>query len=461
MSNIQQTFSPIDGALVVERSYATAVEVAEALNLAEEAQKAWRGVPLSDRIAICRRFAEAMLSRQDALGREITLQMGRPIRYTPNEIVGMAGRVSAMCDLAEDALADIVLGPKEGFRRFIRREPLGVVFAIAPWNYPYLTAVNTVVPAILAGNSVLLKHSPQTPLCGERISEAFAEAALPDGVFQYLHLADDDASALVSSEAIAFVAFTGSVATGLKVQSAASVRVGGVGLELGGKDPAYVRADADLAFAIENVVDGAFFNSGQSCCAVERVYVHADVYDAFVDGAVALARTYVLGDPFDPGTTLGPMVRSSSAEFVRQQIRDAVRSGARSLIEESEFALSVPGSACLGPQILVDVNHEMSLMVDESFGPVVGIMKVHSDAEAIELMNDSSFGLTASIWTKDEAAALAIGDQLECGTVFMNRCDYLDPELAWVGVKNSGRGCTLSRVGFEQLTRPKSFHLRA
>ena len=461
MSNIQQTFSPIDGALVVERPYATAVEVAEALNLAEEAQKAWRGVPLSDRIAICRRFAEVMLSRQDALGREITLQMGRPIRYTPNEIVGMAGRVSAMCDLAEDALADIVLGPKEGFRRFIRREPLGVVFAIAPWNYPYLTAVNTVVPAILAGNSVLLKHSPQTPLCGERIAEAFAEAALPDGVFQYLHLADDDASALAGSEGVAFVAFTGSVATGLKVQSAASVRVGGVGLELGGKDPAYVRADADLAFAIENVVDGAFFNSGQSCCAVERAYVHADVYDEFVDGAVALARTYVLGDPFDPGTTLGPMVRAPSADFVRQQIRDAVRSGARSLIEESEFALSVPGSAYLGPQILVDVNHKMSLMMDESFGPVVGIMKVYSDAEAIELMNDSSFGLTASIWTKDEAAALAIGDQLECGTVFMNRCDYLDPELAWVGVKSSGRGCTLSRVGFEQLTRPKSFHLRA
>lgn len=460
MSNIQQTFSPIDSALVVERPHATAVEIAEALNLAECAQKEWRGVPLSERIAICRRFAEVMLGRKDELGREITLQMGRPIRYTSNEIVGMAERASTMCDLAEVALADIVLGPKEGFHRFIKREPLGVVFAIAPWNYPFLTAVNTVVPAILAGNTVLLKHSPQTPLCGERIAEAFIEAGLPSGVFQNLHLSDDDASALVSSEAIAFVAFTGSVATGLKVQAAASVRVGGVGLELGGKDPAYVRADADLKLAIENVVDGVFFNSGQSCCAVERVYVHADLYDAFVAGAVALARTYVLGDPFDPQTTLGPMVRAPSADFVRLQIRDAVRLGARSLIDESEFALSAAGSAYLGPQILVDVNHKMGLMQDESFGPVIGIMKVHSDAEAIELMNDSCFGLTASIWTRDEAAALAIGDRLQCGTVFMNRCDYLDPELAWVGVKNSGRGCTLSRVGFEHLTRPKSFHLR-
>ena len=461
MSNIQQTFSPIDGALVVERPKATAVEIAEALNLAEGVQAGWSRVPLSERIAICRRFADVMLSRKDELGREITLQMGRPIRYTSNEIVGMAGRVSTMCDLAEGALADIVLGPKEGFHRFIRREPLGVVFAISPWNYPYLTAVNTVVPAILAGNTVLLKHSPQTPLCGERIAEAFAEAGLPDGVFQNLHLADEDASALAGSDGVAFVAFTGSVATGLKVQNAASEHICGVGLELGGKDPAYVRADADLAYAIENVVDGAFFNSGQSCCAVERVYVHAELYDAFVEGAVVFARTYVLGDPFHPSTTLGPMVRASSADFVREQIRDALRLGARSLIDESEFELSTPGSAYFAPQILVDVNHKMGLMQDESFGPVVGIMKVHSDLEAIELMNDSSFGLTASIWTRDEAVALAIGDQLEVGTVFMNRCDYLDPELAWVGVKNSGRGATLSRLGFEQLTRPKSFHLRA
>jgi len=372
----------------------------------------------------------------------------------------MAGRAAAMYDMADGALADIDLAPKEGFDRFIRREPIGVVLAISPWNYPYLTAVNTVVPAILCGNAVILKHSPQTPLCSERLSEAFIEAGLPEGVFQFLHLSDESAEELVRSEGIDFVAFTGSVATGLKVQRAASDRVCGIGLELGGKDPAYVRADANLDHAIENIVDGAFFSSGQSCCAVERIYVHADVYDRFIEGAVALTRDYVLGDPLEPTTTLGPMVRTASAEFVRGQIADAVAQGAKILTDESEFPASQPGTPYLAPHILVDVDHSMRVMVEESFGPVVGVMKVDSDEEAIALMNDSPFGLTASIWTTDESAALALGDLIQTGTVFMNRCDYLDPELAWVGVKNSGRGCTLSKVGFENLTRPKSFHLR-
>jgi acyl-CoA reductase-like NAD-dependent aldehyde dehydrogenase len=460
MAAIQHTFSPIDGSLCVERPLATQDEIAKILERATAAKHSWRKVPLAERIAICRRFAEVMVSRKDELGRELTVQMGRPIRYTPNEIVGMTGRTSAMCDLAEGALADINLGPKEGFHRFIRREPLGVVFAISPWNYPYLTAVNTVVPALIAGNSVILKHSPQTPLCSERIAEGFAEAGLPPGVFQYLHLSDSDAESVVESTCVDFVAFTGSVATGLMVQGAASNRVCSVGLELGGKDPAYVRADADLAFAIENVVDGAFFSSGQSCCAVERIYVHEDVYDRFVEGAVTLGRKYVLGDPLQHETTLGPMVRALSADFVRAQIDEAITQGARALIDECLFPASKEGSPYLAPQILVDVDHSMRVMRQESFGPVVGIMKVQSDEEAIRLMNDSPFGLTASIWTSDEEAAVAIGDQIETGTVFMNRCDYLDPELAWVGVKDSGRGCTLSKIGFEHLTRPKSYHLR-
>jgi len=457
---IQQTISPIDGKVVDERILADSALIAATLTMAKTAQASWRKVPISERAAIIRRFTEIMVGRRQELGHEITAQMGRPIRYTPREIDRMADRTYAMADFAESELADIALSPIEGFTRFIRREPLGVVFAIVPWNYPYLVAANAAIPALLAGNSVILKPSPQTAVCGEQIGKALKEAGLPPGVFQVLHVTPDDADRIVRSPQVDFVAFTGSVAVGHLVQQAAAGRFMGVGLELGGKDPAYVRPDADLPYAIENVVDGAFFNSGQSCCAIERVYVHEAVYDRFVEGAVSLSRGYTLGDPFDPEIMLGPMVRTASADFVRRQIDDAIAAGANILLDESEFPASSPGTPYLAPQILVDVNHSMSLMRDESFGPVVGIMRVNSDDEAIRLMNDSQFGLTASIWTEDAEAALNIGDQIACGTVFMNRCDFLDPELPWTGVKDSGRGHTLSRLAYECLTRPKSFHLR-
>jgi acyl-CoA reductase-like NAD-dependent aldehyde dehydrogenase len=457
---IQQTISPVDGSVYAERPLAEEAEIAPALVAAEAAQAAWKRVPLSERVAICRRFTEAMLARREELGRELTWQMGRPIRYTPFEIDRMGDRATYMADAAAGALADIPLDPLEGFHRFIRREPLGIVFAIVPWNYPYLTAVNTVVPALIAGNAVILKHSPQTPLCAERMAEAFAEAGLPAGVFQFLHLGIEETQRVIRAPEVDFVAFTGSVAVGRAVQQVAAERFIGVGLEMGGKDPAYVRADANLAHAIENVVDGAFFSSGQSCCAVERVYVHGEAYDQFIEGAVALTRQYVLGNPFDAGTTLGPLVRTSAADFVRGQVAEALRQGACALIDETEFPASKSGTPYLAPQILVNVDHGMRVMWEESFGPVVGIMKVDSDEEAVRQMNDSSFGLTASIWTTDQEAALRIGDELETGTVFMNRCDYLDPGLAWTGCKDSGRGCTLSRLGFDHLTRPKSYHLR-
>jgi acyl-CoA reductase-like NAD-dependent aldehyde dehydrogenase len=457
MNGILEVVSPIDGSIVVTRPWASQEEIAETLSKAVKAQRDWRSVPLAERIQYCRRFAEAMLERKEELGREIAIQMGRPIRYVSSEIKGMADRAFYMADIAESALEEIQMEPG---RRFIRRVPLGVVFAIVPWNYPYLTAVNTVIPALIAGNTVVLKHSPQTPLCAERISEGFREVGLPEGVFQFLHLSDEDADRVVKSPEVDFVAFTGSVEVGRVVQRAASDRFIGVGLELGGKDPAYVRADADLDFSAENLVDGAFFNSGQSCCAIERIYVHASVYDRFVEQAVQIAGQYKLGDPLHPETTLGPMVRAKSAAFVRRQIADAVSQGARPLLDEAMFPLSQIGTPYLAPQILVDVDHSMTVMQDESFGPVVGIMKVDSDEEAIEMMNDSRFGLTASVWTRDPDAAISIGDRLETGTCFMNRCDYLDPALGWTGVKDSGRGCTLSRIGYEHLTRPKSFHLK-
>ncbi len=460
MPRIQQTFSPIDGRLLVERPHPAPAEIQTVLDRAGRAQRAWKAVPVAERVEIIRRFCDVMVAQREILGRELTEQMGRPIRYTPKEIDTMAVRARFMCDAAETALADIALPQLTGFTRFIRREPLGVVLAIVPWNYPYLTAVNAAIPALLAGNSVVLKHSPHTPLCAERLDQALTEAGLPKGVFQYLHLSPEQSEEVVRSPQVDFVAFTGSVGVGRRVQQAASDRFIGVGLELGGKDAAYVRSDSDLAFSAENVLDGAFFNSGQSCCAIERVYVHKAVYDSFLAEAVAVAQSYTLGDPLLVATNLGPMVRVSSADFVRGQITDAISQGAKALIDESQFAASRPGTPYLAPQILVDVNHSMRVMTEESFGPIVGVMKVSSDEEAVQLMNDSEFGLTASIWTSDESAALALGDQLRVGTVFMNRCDYLDPELPWVGVKNSGRGYTLSRLGFDHLTRPKSFHLR-
>jgi acyl-CoA reductase-like NAD-dependent aldehyde dehydrogenase len=386
--------------------------------------------------------------------------MGRPIRYAAGEIRGFVERASHMADIAEGSLADIRLPEQAGFTRFIRREPLGLALVIAPWNYPYLTAVNAVMPALLAGNVVLLKHSAQTPLCAERMVEAFAEAGLPEGIFQYLHLSHGETEALIRSPSINHVAFTGSVPGGAMVERAAAGRFISVGLELGGKDPAYVRADADLQHAVETAIDGAFFNSGQSCCGIERIYVHEALYDEFVERAVALVRQYRLGRSDDPETTLGPLVRADAADFVRAQIAEAVEQGARAHIDPAEFPLDAPGTPYLAPQVLTNVNHEMRVMTEESFGPVVGIQKVASDEEALALMNDSEFGLTAAIFSRDVDAAMALADRVEAGTVFLNRCDYLDPGLAWTGVKNSGRGCTLSRVGYEQLTRPKSFHFK-
>ncbi|MEL6307951.1 MAG: aldehyde dehydrogenase family protein [Chloroflexota bacterium] len=461
MVAIQQTISPIDGSIYVERPLATPEAIEQCLQRAEQAQSTWQATPLAKRIAICEGMVQYMLEHVDAIAKELTWQMGRPIRYTPFEITGgLQERARYMMSIAEASLADIATTPKEGFTRFIRREPLGTVLILAPWNYPYLTSVNTIVPALLAGNTVIIKHSDQTPLVAERYVEAFREAGIPDGVIQYLHMTHDDVAKVIDDSRIDFVAFTGSVAGGHAVQMAASRRFVGTGMELGGKDPAYVRSDVALQHAIENVVDGAFFNSGQSCCGIERVYVHADVYDAFVDGAVELAKQYVLGNPLDDKTTLGPMVRKRSADFARQHVQEAIENGAQALVDPTLFPANDVNSPYMSSQILVNVTHDMRVMMEESFAPIVGIMKVQDDAEAIRLMNDSPFGLTASIWTQDVDVALEIGNQVNTGTWFMNRCDYLDPELAWTGIKDSGRGCTLSALGYDSLTRPKSFHLR-
>jgi acyl-CoA reductase-like NAD-dependent aldehyde dehydrogenase len=457
---VQQTTSPIDDSVYVERELADATHIDRVLDQARVAQRAWRNTSIADRAHTLRLFCAAFEAARDEIALELTWQMGRPIRYSPNEVNGTLERARHMIEIAPRALADIVAGPKEGFSRFVRREPLGVVLTIAAWNYPYLIAVNSVVPALMAGNAVVLKHSAQTPLAAERFARYFEEAGLPPGVFQFLHLSHADTEKVIRDPRIDFVAFTGSVAGGHAVHRAASERFIGTGLELGGCDPVYVRHDANLPHAIENIVDGAYFNSGQSCCGLQRIYVHEQVYHPFIEGFIELTRKYELGNPLEQATTLGPVVRASAADHIREQIRASERAGAIPIIDESEFPASRPGTAYLAPQVLLDVDHSMPVMREEIFGPVAGIMRVDSDERAIELMNDSPFGLTAAIWSSDEGAAVSIGARVETGTWFMNRCDYLDPALAWVGVKDSGRGCTLSVVGYEHLTRPKSFHLR-
>jgi acyl-CoA reductase-like NAD-dependent aldehyde dehydrogenase len=458
MSEIVCT-SPIDGTVVARRPTASAAEIEAALASARKAQAEWSRVPVKERAAAMLRFLEAMRALNGEIVPELARQMGRPVRYG-GEFRSFEERVKYMVEIAETALAPLTPEPKAGFTRFIRRDPLGVILTVAPWNYPFLTAVNTVVPAIIAGNAVILKAASQTILTGERFQQAMNAAGVPKGLFVNLALSHEDTARILSGGHVDHVSFTGSVAGGRAVERAAAGTFTSIGLELGGKDPAYVRADAKLDHAIENLVDGAFFNSGQSCCGVERIYVHESLHDKFVDGFAALTGQYVLDDPLQEATTLGPMAATRFADVVRQQTAEAVSKGARTLIDAKAFKRNAAGTPWLAPQVLTGVDHTMSVMTEESFGPVVGIMPVKSDEEAIRLINDSRYGLTASLWTTDADAARLIGGEIDTGTVYMNRCDYLDPGLAWTGVKDTGRGASLSRIGYEMLTRPKSFHLR-
>jgi len=452
--------SPVDGRVYASRPVASKKEIAATFEAARAAQDKWKRVPLADRAGYCSAAVDAMLSMKDEIVPELAWQMGRPVRYGAGELRGFEERARYMIGIADQALATIDPGPKEGFVRYVRRDPLGVVFTIAPWNYPYLTAVNSIIPALMAGNAVVLKHAAATLLVAERFQAAFDRAKLPAGVFQHLVLNHEQTAGVISGGLANMVCFTGSVAGGRAMEQASAGRFINLGLELGGKDPAYVRSDANMAHAVENLVDGAFFNSGQSCCGIERIYVHKAVWGDFLDGFVELTKKYVLGSPLEEATTLGPMVKAEAAAFVRKQIGAAVRAGAKVHIDAKAFAMDKAGTPYMAPQVLTSVTHRMSVMKDESFGPVVGIMQVADDREALELMNDSPYGLTAAIWTQDVDAARTIGNEIATGTVFMNRCDYLDPALTWTGVKDTGRGATLSKVGYEALTRPKSYHLR-
>ena len=460
MSDTIQIISPIDGSVYAERPSATPAHIETTLAAATTAQTAWANTPLSARAKLVLAALSIIDGQRDAVAEELAWQMGRPVRYGGGEIGGFMERGEHMVAIAEESLKSIIPAPKDGFERYIERRPLGVVFVIAAWNYPYLIAVNSIVPALMAGNSVVLKHSGQTLLSGERIIAAFEAAGAPEGLISILHMSHTDTARVIGDSRIAHVNFTGSVAGGHAIVRAAQNRFIGLGLELGGKDPAYVRADADLDIAAELLVDGSFFNSGQSCCGIERIYVAESIYDAFIERMVAITDNYVLGSPLDSDATIGPMVRMSAADGVRAQINAALAAGATALIDESHFAASQAGTPYLAPQILTDVTHDMAVMREETFGPVVGVMPVADDATAIRMMNDSPYGLTASVWTQDADAARAIGACVQTGTFFMNRCDYLDPGLAWTGIGDTGRGASLSKIGYEQLTRPMSFHLK-
>jgi len=456
MTQTLTCISPIDGSVFAERETLSLDAAKSTVARVRAAQVDWAVRPLQERIDLVLAGVAAIGAMNDEIVPELARMMGRPVRYG-GEFGGFEERATHMAQIAEEALADIQVGEDETFKRYIKRIPQGVVFVVAPWNYPYMTAINTVAPALIAGNTVVLKHATQTLLVGERMAQAFHSAGVPEDVFQNVFLNHDTTSALIADRAFDFVNFTGSVGGGKAMERAAAGTFTGVGTELGGKDPGYVMEDADLDAAVDTLIDGAMFNSGQCCCGIERIYVHESLYGAFVEKAVAIVKGYKLGNPLDPETTLGPMANTRFADEVRAQIAEAVADGATARIETMS---EDDGGAYLTPQILTNVTHDMRVMRDESFGPVVGIMKVSSDDEAVALMNDSQFGLTASLWTTDVDRAAAVGDRIETGTVFMNRADYLDPGLCWTGCKDTGRGGGLSIIGYHNLTRPKSYHLK-
>ncbi|WP_019171061.1 aldehyde dehydrogenase family protein [Pseudaminobacter salicylatoxidans] len=451
--------SPIDGSIYAERPVATDQAINAAVDRARAAQADWTQTTVAERGKYMLAFLEALVAMTDEIVPETAWQMGRPVRYG-GEFGGVRERTNYMVEIAEEALKPVIASnPKDGFCRYVKREPLGVVMVIAPWNYPYLTAVNTIVPALMAGSAVILKHAAQTLLVGERFQQAFDRVGLPKGLFQNIVLNHAQTEKLLGSGKIDHVNFTGSVAGGKAIEKAGAGTFMTMGLELGGKDPAYVLPDARLDHAIANLVDGAFYNTGQCCCGIERIYVHEKVYDDFVEGFIAETKNYVVGNPLDQATTMGPMAQARFADFIREQKAEALRKGAAAHIN-MKLEGDIAGSPYLAPEVLTNVDHQMSVMREESFGPIVGIMKVRGDEDAIALMNDSPYGLTASIWTSDVEHAAALGDRVETGTVFMNRCDYLDPALVWTGVKDTGKGAALSAIGYENLTRPKSYHLR-
>jgi len=455
-----KTVTPIDNSILVERKYSTHAEIDTALQNSYEARKKWKETSLSERKEVVRNFVKCFLSNNTEIVENLCKQIGRPISQCPGEMRGFEERANYMIDNADRALEDVVSRKDNEFDNYIKKEPLGTIFVIAPWNYPFNTSVNSIVPSLLSGNTVILKHSSQTPLCAEQLFDAATKASMPKHIFQFLHLDHSSTSKVISDNRINHVLFTGSVSGGKEIKKSIGTRFIGAGLELGGKDPAYVRSDCNLEHAIENLVDGSYFNSGQSCCGIERIYVDENIYDKFIDGFKSITEKYILGNPLEENTNLGPVVRMNAAKYIRTQVSQALNNGAKNIIDSNKFKADDGINCYVGPSALIEVDHSMEFMKEETFGPTVGIMKVKNEKDAVKLMNDSAYGLTASVWTSDKEFAQDMGLKVDTGTFFMNRCDYLDPGLAWTGVKDTGIGVTLSVLGFDHLTRAKSYHIR-
>ena len=455
-----KTISPIDNSLYSEIPYASDSTIENTLTSSHKAKTTWKNTSLQERKKLIVKFVDSFLSNSTEIEEELSRQMGRPISQCAGELRGFEERAKYMIDNAERALDKVISKNDNEFDNYVSKDPLGTIFVIAPWNYPYNTSVNSIVPSLLAGNCVILKHSSQTPLCAEQLLKAAKKSGIPENVFQILHLDHVSTSKIISDHRINHVLFTGSVSGGREIKKAIGTRFIGAGLELGGKDPAYVRSDCNFEHAVENLVDGSYFNSGQSCCGIERIYVDESIFDNFVEAFKIQTEKYNLDNPLDESTNLGPVVKLSAANNIRNQVLTAINEGAKNIIDGSNFKKDNLENCYVSPSALINVNHDMEFMMEETFGPTVGIMKVKNEKDAEVLMNDSAYGLTASVWTSDKEFAANFGNKIQTGTFFMNRCDYLDPGLAWTGVKDTGMGITLSVLGFDHLTRAKSYHLR-
>lgn len=457
-TTLLKVINPYNQEVVCEVPYDQGETLEKKTSAARTAYETWRWTPLEERARQVKKGLERFLRSAEDVARDVTLQMGKPIKEARREVQTFRDRAEYTMGIAQSSLAPDLLPAKEGFHLRIEHVPLGVVLNIAAWNYPLLIPVNVIVPALLAGNTVLVKHSAKTPLAGQHLERAFGELD-PPHLLTSLVLTHDDASKLISDPRIDHVAFTGSVAGGRELyREAASNRFIDVGLELGGKDPAYVAEDANLEYAVENVIDGACYNAGQSCCAVERVYVHRKLYPEFLERSKAVLESYRLGDPRNEETTMGPLAARSALDLLERQVEDAARRGAKVLLGGKRLA-GTSGNF-YPPTLLAGVPNDAEAMQEESFGPLVPVLSVSGDDEALKHMEDTRYGLTASIWTRDRERAERFASRLEAGTIYQNRCDYLDPSLPWTGFRDSGKGSTLSRYGFYHLTRRKGIHFR-
>ena len=449
--------NPADGSVIREVAEDDAAGIARKYSRARAAQPEWAATPLASRLSVVRRFKEEVTRRAEDLAKTLTREMGKPIRQSRNELDALRERLDFFLLKTRSALApETVLGGGKLAER-ITHEALGVIANISAWNYPYFVGSNVFVPALLAGNTVLYKPSEHATLTGLAIGEMMETAGVPRDVFQVVTGAGDAGGTLVS-QPVDGVFFTGSYPTGAKIAAACGPRMVKFQLELGGKDPVYVCEDVDLKAAAESLADGAMYNAGQSCCAVERIYVHEKIHDRFVDAFVATVKGYKVGDPMDEKTYLGPLARAAQIELLEAQIGDALAKGARLVLGGKR--IDRPGN-WFEASVLAGANHEMQVMRDESFGPVIGIQKVANDAEAVELMNDTEYGLTAGVYTPKERRAKAILAKVRSGSAYWNCCDRLSPRLPWSGVGHSGVGLTLSTYGIQAFTRPKAWHLRA